>query len=99
MHLVEIRLNSFLYRFRRLVWTEEAKIKIAKGEDAWVIILANALHDISGLPVTCLDDALKVIRAIPGILRWPDNTKIFNPLYQIKRPPLGISPHGGGDPH
>jgi hypothetical protein len=30
--LVEIKLNSFLYHFRRLVWTEETKIRIAKGE-------------------------------------------------------------------
>jgi hypothetical protein len=71
MHLVEIRLNSFLYRFRRLAWTEEAKIKIANGEDARVIILAHTLQDISGLPVTSLEDAKRVIRAILATLHWP----------------------------
>src|SRR5437899_2714325 len=93
MHLVEIRLNSFLYCFRRLTWTEEAKIKVAKGEDARVIILAHALHDISGLPVTSLEDALKVIRAIPGILRLPDNTKDFQSAIPPKAAPPWVLAH------
>lgn len=70
MHLVEIRLNSFLYHFRRLTWTEEAAIQVAKGEDPREVILTHALHDISGLPVGSLADAKQVIKAIPKTLRW-----------------------------
>jgi hypothetical protein len=33
MPLVEVRLHSFLYRFRRLNWREEASVRPAEGED------------------------------------------------------------------
>jgi hypothetical protein len=50
MHLVEIRLASFLYRFRRLTWREEAGIKPKAGQTPGDLLLALALHDISGCP-------------------------------------------------
>jgi hypothetical protein len=41
MPLVEIRLASFVYRFRHLTWREEAGIKPAKGEDPRELLLAR----------------------------------------------------------
>ena len=70
MHLVEIPLNTSVYRFRRLPWTEEARIVVPPGEDARKVLLTHALHDISGLPVDSLEDARKVIAKIPSTLRW-----------------------------
>jgi hypothetical protein len=58
MALVEVRLHSFLYRFRRLTWREEASVHPADGEDYRDAVLATALTDISGLKATSLDDAL-----------------------------------------
>jgi hypothetical protein len=68
--LVEVRLNSFLYRFRRLTWIDESTIKIPTGEDARTHILAYALHDVSGMPVTSPEDAERIVRAIPYTFRW-----------------------------
>lgn len=70
MHLVEVRLNSFLYRFRRLTWIEESALKVPEGEDARNVLLAHALHDGSGMPVGLVEDAARIVRAIPRTLRW-----------------------------
>lgn len=70
MDLVEIQLNSFLYHFRRLSWIEESAIKTPDGEDPRTILLAHALHDISGMPVSSIEDATRIVRAIPRTLRW-----------------------------
>ncbi len=67
--LVEIPLNNFKYRFRRLSWTEEARITPAPGEDARDVLLALALHDVSGLLIASFDEARKVIARIPNTLR------------------------------
>ena len=69
MHLVEIPLSKFVYRFRRLTWQEEARVQIADREDPRLVVLAHALHDISGLPVTSFEDARSVIAKIPGTIR------------------------------
>lgn len=69
MHLVEIPLSKFTYRFRRLTWQEEARVKIADGEDTRLVVLAHALHDISGLPVTSFEEARSVIAKIPATIR------------------------------
>lgn len=69
MPLVEVRLHSFLYRFRRLNWREEASVRPADGEDFRDAILATALHDISGLKITSLTDARAVIRKVPKTIR------------------------------
>jgi hypothetical protein len=48
MALVEVRLHSFLYRFRRLSWRQEASVRPADGEDYRDAVLAHALTDVSG---------------------------------------------------
>jgi hypothetical protein len=70
MHLVEIRLASFLYRFRRLTWREEAGIKPKPGQTPGDLLLALALHDISGLPISSREETTQVIQKIPPALRW-----------------------------
>jgi hypothetical protein len=69
MPLVEVRLHSFLYRFRRLTWRQEAAVRPAEGEDYRDAVLAAALHDISGLLVNSLTDARAVVRKIPKTIR------------------------------
>ena len=70
MDFVEIPLNSYTYRFRRLTWREEAALKFPAGVDQREVVLSHALVNISGLPVTCTEDALKVLRHVPPALRW-----------------------------
>jgi hypothetical protein len=70
MHLVEIRLASFLYRFRRLTWREEAGIKPKAGQALGDLLLDLALHDISGLPVSSREEATQVIPENSPALRW-----------------------------
>ena len=69
MHLVEIPLNKLLYHFRRLNWIEESRIEFSRKEDQRVTILAHALHDVSGHPITSLADARKILYAVPAPVR------------------------------
>ena len=97
MDLVEVRLNSFLYHFRRLTWIEESTIKTPEAEDARTFHLARALHDVSGMPVTSTEDAVRIIRAIPRTLRrriWviyrgnlpPDRSFAMKGLFEAPEP-------------
>lgn len=69
MALIEIPINSYRYHFRRLTWQEEARLKFPKGEDQRRILLAAALVDISGLPVTP-EQALEALRLMPEAIIW-----------------------------
>lgn len=51
MSLVEIPLNHYRYRFRRLNYEEEFALEVRPGEDARKLVLAAAMVDVSGLPV------------------------------------------------
>jgi hypothetical protein len=70
MAFVEIPLNSFRYRFRLLPWTEEFEIPFPAGEDQRKILLAHALVDISGLPITSVADASQVLTQLPPAIFW-----------------------------
>jgi hypothetical protein len=65
MALVEIPLNSFRYRFRRLTWREEIRIPFTPAEDHRKTLLIHALSDISGMPVESQDDARKILNQLP----------------------------------
>jgi hypothetical protein len=65
MALVEIPLNSFTYRFRRLTWQEEFQISFTADEDQRKTFLAHTLADVSGLPITSVKDARRVLDSIP----------------------------------
>ena len=62
MALVEVTLNSYRYHFRRLTW-QEARLKFSKNVDQRKTIMARALVDVSGLPVTP-EQALRTMRAV-----------------------------------
>lgn len=68
--LVEIPLNSFRFRFRRLSWQDEYRISFPPGEDQRKILLSHALVNISGLSVTSVEDARKVLDQVPPALFW-----------------------------
>lgn len=72
--LVEIPLNSFRFRFRfrfrRLSWQDEYRISSPTGEDQRKILLSHALVNMSGLPVTSVEDARKVLDQVPPALFW-----------------------------
>jgi hypothetical protein len=70
MAFVEISLNSFQYRFRRLTWREELKIRFSKTEDQRLTFLAQALNDVSGLKITSPADATKILTQLPPAIFW-----------------------------
>jgi len=57
MDIVEIPLNSFQYRFRRLTWQEEFQIWFKPTEDQRKTLLSHALMDISDLLLPSVEDA------------------------------------------
>jgi hypothetical protein len=66
---VEIPLNKFVYRFRRLSWREELRLKFKPKDDQRRVVLALALHDVSGL-VLSPSEATKALQAIPEAVLW-----------------------------
>lgn len=66
---VEIPLNKFVYRFRRLSWREELRMKLGPKDDQRRIVLATAVRDVSGL-VLSRSDAKKAVQAIPEAVMW-----------------------------
>jgi hypothetical protein len=70
MSVVEIPLNSFVYRFRRLAWQQEMQIPLTDQEDQRKTLLSHALTDISGLRVNSVEEARKVLDQIPPALFW-----------------------------
>jgi hypothetical protein len=66
---IEIPLNTYTYRFRRMNWTEEIKLRFKPGEDQRKVVLALALTDVSGLAVSRAD-ALKILSALPEAILW-----------------------------
>ena len=67
---VEIPLNSFRYRFRRLTWQEEFKLPFSATDDQRVVLLSHAMVSISGLPITSLTDARKILDQVPPAILW-----------------------------
>ena len=70
MEFVEIPLNSFRYRFRRLAWYEELKIPFTKTEDQRLTFLAQALTSVSGLLIATPADATKILTQLPPAIFW-----------------------------
>jgi hypothetical protein len=68
MEPVEIKILQYTFHFRQLSWREEAAIKFAKGADRARVVLANALVDVSGLPVNTVAEADKVLKPLPATI-------------------------------
>ena len=66
MNTVDVKLLNFAFRFRQLTWREEFKIKYDPKKDRLRTMLVYALDEISGLKVTSIDDAWRVLDAIPS---------------------------------
>ena len=66
MDTVEVKILQYTFHFRQLSWREEAVIKFDKPENRLRVLLAHSMTDVSGLPVTSVEDAMKVLRAIPA---------------------------------
>lgn len=64
MDTIDVKLLQYKFTFRKLNWREEFSLKF-DGKDARRVILAHALHNISGFPVTSPDEAYRVIEALP----------------------------------
>ncbi len=69
MTFVEIPLNKFVYRFRRLTWREELQMKFVPKDDQRRVVLATALHNVSGLALS-RSDARKAVQALPEAVLW-----------------------------
>lgn len=65
MDTVEIKLLKYAFRFRQLTWREEFAIKFEPKKDRLRTLLAHALAEVSGLKVTTVDEATKVLDALP----------------------------------
>lgn len=65
MNTVEIKLLKYAFRFRQLSWREEFGIKYDPKKDRMRTMLAHALDEVSGLKVTTVDEATKVLNALP----------------------------------
>jgi hypothetical protein len=66
---IEVTLNSYRYHFRRLTWQEEARLQFSKTEDQRKTIMARALVDVCGLPVTT-EQAIVILQSIPDAVFW-----------------------------
>jgi hypothetical protein len=63
---VEVNLLNYKFRFRPLKWREEFAIKFEPKKDRLRTILAHALTEVSGLQVSSLPDAMRVLEAVPS---------------------------------
>jgi hypothetical protein len=65
MEPVEIRLLNYCFRFKQLRWREEFSMTFPPKKDPARVHLAYALVEISGLKVTSVEEATKVLDSLP----------------------------------
>lgn len=65
MATVDIRLNRYQYRFRRLTYREEFGLDHDPALDARKLVLAAAMTEVSGLPIASRADATLILSTIP----------------------------------
>jgi hypothetical protein len=66
MQTTDIQLLNYTFRFKRLTWREEFKIKYDKKQNPYKVWLAHALVAVSGISVGSVEDALKVLEPLPS---------------------------------
>jgi hypothetical protein len=74
MDTIAVKLLKYNFTFRKLSWREEFSLKF-DGRDARRVLLAKALHEVSGFPVESPTDAYRLIEALP--------TPILNRVFVI----------------
>jgi len=62
---VEVKLLKYTFQFKRLRWRQEFAIKFPPKSTPQRIILAHALLEVSGIQPKTLDEAIKVMEAVP----------------------------------
>jgi hypothetical protein len=65
MQIVEIPLNHYKYRFRKLTFEEEFGLASTAGEDLRRAILTTALTEVSGKVIDSREDAALILGALP----------------------------------
>jgi hypothetical protein len=65
MDTVEVKILKYRFLFRQLTWREEFALKFPKDVDRRAVLLAHALDEVSGLKVTDVNEAMKVMKALP----------------------------------
>src|SRR5271168_4992503 len=65
MNTIEIKLLKYTFLFRQLSWREEFGIKYDPKKDRMRTLLSHALDEVSGLKVTSVPEATKVLDALP----------------------------------
>ena len=66
MDTVEVKLLQYAFRFRKLSWREEFALKFDPKENKLRTVLAHALTEVSGFPISSVGDAQKVLAPIPS---------------------------------
>ena len=65
METVEVKILKYTFRFRHLPWREEFGIKFEQKDNRLRTVLAYALKEVSGFPISSLEDAKLVLAPIP----------------------------------
>jgi len=79
---VDVKFANYRFRFRQLHWREDFNIKFPPKKDPFKVILANALEEVSGLKINSLEEAYKVVDAIPPAI----STRLFK-IFKGSLPP------------
>lgn len=79
---VEVQVLKYKFRFRKLTWRDEFSLKTPPRANHLRYYLAAALTEVSGLPVTSMEDAMKVFGPMPT----PVLDRVFK-IYKTKLPP------------
>lgn len=66
MDSVEIKILQYVFRFKPLLWREEFAIKFTPAEDRLRTFLSHALEEVSGVKVSTIADAKRVLAPIPS---------------------------------
>lgn len=82
MDLIEVILQNYRFKFRRLFWEEEFALKL-EGRDPRRVVLASAMVEVSGLKIKDFDEAWKLVS--PETLPTPILIRVFL-IYKGKQP-------------
>lgn len=65
---VEVKLLSYRFIFKKMRWREHAAIQFEKGRDPQRVILAHALLEVAGIRPKDVEEAKRVMDAIPAAI-------------------------------
>ncbi len=68
MEQVEVKLLNYTFKFKRMRWQEEFAINFPKDKDPKRVMLAHALLEVSKMKPANVDEALRVMDAIPSAI-------------------------------